>query len=194
MPGLSSISTVSTRAFDGRWLRSGTYADEQTNSALDAHVCDTPVVICAAVRQMPDIGSCLVVEDDPDTAEIIRSLVEILGLDCCAASSGRAALELASTLCPDVVLVDLSLPDMTGYEVARALRLDPRVTYLVALTGFGTPEHRARSFEAGFDEHLVKPIERSELDDAIVRALVAVRPDLPLPSAYRPRRSPSSAR
>ncbi len=123
-------------------------------------------------------ASCLVVEDDRDAAEIICSLLEILGHDTRAASSGRAALELASALHPDVVLVDLNLPDMSGYDVCRALRLDSRETYLVALTGFCTPEHRARSFDAGFDEHLVKPIDRTELSDVIARATRA----LPSPS------------
>jgi CheY-like chemotaxis protein len=114
----------------------------------------------------------MVVEDDPDASEILCVLLEILGHECKPAASGRDALELASELRPEVVLVDISLPDMSGYDVGRALRVDSQseAPYLIALTGFCGHEHRARSFQAGFDEHLVKPIDRTQLGDVISRA------------------------
>lgn len=75
---------------------------------------------------------------------------------------------------PDVALVDLGLPLLDGYAVARANRGDPGITtYLVALSGYGLPEDRRRAQGAGFDAHLVKPVDHSQLD-AVLRACVSV--------------------
>jgi len=78
--------------------------------------------------------------------------------------SGQAALEAASRGEPDVVLVDIGLPDIDGYEVARRLRAKfGAAIRLIALTGYGQPEDRRRVVEAGFDRHLVKPVNPDEL-------------------------------
>jgi len=81
------------------------------------------------------------------------------------AHGGRAALALAQAFRPDVVLLDIGMPDMTGYEVASALRGEPWGTHiqLVALTGWGQEGDRRRSTAAGFDRHLTKPIDTDEL-------------------------------
>jgi CheY-like chemotaxis protein len=85
-----------------------------------------------------------------------------------AADTGAAGLDLARTGRPDVVLVDIGLPDLDGYEVGRQLRaiLGPSVR-LIALTGYGQPEDRQRSRVAGFDAHLVKPVSSQLLHETI---------------------------
>ena len=86
-----------------------------------------------------------------------------------AADNGQAGLALADEKLPDVVLIDIGLPDMDGYEVARRLRsaLNGRRIGLVALTGFGQPEDQRRAFDAGFDAHLVKPVSAERLKQVI---------------------------
>jgi two-component system CheB/CheR fusion protein len=101
----------------------------------------------------------LVVEDNVDAAETLRDLLEIEGHQVELAHDGRAALAKARSFQPDVVVCDIGLPEMDGFEVARALRTEPgpsRPT-LVALSGYAQPEDIARGREAGFDAHLAKP-------------------------------------
>ena len=113
----------------------------------------------------------LLVEDHADAAEMLRELLALSGHEVTVASSGPAALATLRQRAADVVLCDLGLPDMSGYEVARAVRGDPSLAAipLVALTGYGQPEDRARTSEAGFDEHLVKPVGLDELSAVLVR-------------------------
>jgi CheY-like chemotaxis protein len=107
----------------------------------------------------------LVVDDNDDVAQSIVMLLQILGHRVEVARDGRSALALARATQPDVVVLDLGLPGMNGYEVARALRADARFrdTFLVACTGYGREEDRERVREAGFDEHLVKPVHAGDL-------------------------------
>jgi len=90
------------------------------------------------------------------------------------AESGAEGLRMALSVAPDVALVDIGLPDLDGYEVARRLREDPATRHirLVALTGYGTVEDRRRALAAGFDEHLAKPVELASLE-ALLRSLPA---------------------
>ena len=105
----------------------------------------------------------LVVDDYPDAAEIACTLLEILGHETCAASSANEALVAASTFDPDVALVDIGLPDLTGYDVARELRArSSQPLYLVAITGWDT-ETPARAYAAGFDQFIVKPVDEKKL-------------------------------
>jgi signal transduction histidine kinase len=108
----------------------------------------------------------LVVDDNQDSAESLAALLEVLGHEVHAAHDGRQALELAGRLAPDLVLLDIGMPEMSGHEVARRLRADTglRNTVLIALTGYGTDEDRRASREAGFDGHLVKPIDFDALE------------------------------
>jgi len=100
----------------------------------------------------------LLVDDQPDVAEMISLVLTMDGYDCRAAESGQEALEVAESFDPDVVILDIGLPDLSGYDVARALRQRScSRPYLGALTGWGQPRDRARAFEAGFDTHLLKP-------------------------------------
>jgi CheY-like chemotaxis protein len=107
----------------------------------------------------------LLIEDNPDVAETLRELLELLGHPVEVALTGPEGVETARRLCPDVVLCDLGLPGMDGYAVAAALREDPATAgaRLIALTGYGQEENIRRSTEAGFDAHLTKPVSLDDL-------------------------------
>ena len=103
----------------------------------------------------------LIVDDNRDSADTLASLLRAKGHDVRSAYSGDKGLEIAASHRPEVVLLDIGMPGMNGYDVARRLR-DMEVTrraIIVAMTGWGQPEDRRRSQEAGFDEHLVKPVD-----------------------------------
>jgi two-component system, chemotaxis family, CheB/CheR fusion protein len=104
----------------------------------------------------------MIVDDNTDAAQAMSLLLtSIGGGEVGTAFSGEEALELGPRLKPDVVLLDLGMPDMDGYEVARRIRREPwgKDVFLVALTGWGQDSHRHRTQEAGFDRHLTKPAE-----------------------------------
>jgi CheY-like chemotaxis protein/two-component sensor histidine kinase len=107
----------------------------------------------------------LVVEDVADVANSMAMLLRVLGHTVRTASDGASALERARTFAPDLVLLDIGLPGISGYEVAQALRLMPatRDAMLVACTGYGRAADRERAVEAGFDRHVVKPVGADEL-------------------------------
>lgn len=108
----------------------------------------------------------LIVDDNTDAAETMRLLVQSIGAgDVRTAASGQEALEAGTQLRPDIVLLDLSMPGMDGYEVARRMRAEPwgKAALLIALTGWGQEQHRRRSQEAGFDRHLIKPADMDAL-------------------------------
>ncbi len=111
----------------------------------------------------------LVVDDNDDAAESSAVLLRLSGHEVQVAAEGQAALDLMDTFRPDVVLLDIGLPDMDGYEVARRIRSMPGHAHvlLVALSGYGQAEHLVRSREAGFNHHLVKPADLRELDTLI---------------------------
>lgn len=103
----------------------------------------------------------LLIEDHPDAAESLKMLLEITGHRVDLALDGRAGLDAARRLHPDVVICDIGLPGMDGYAVARALRASEEIggIYLIALSGYGQEEDRRRAQEAGFDRHLTKPVD-----------------------------------
>ncbi len=100
----------------------------------------------------------LIVEDNVDAAETLATVIELWGHEVCVAFDGSNGVELAKVFAPDVVLVDIGLPGMDGFEVARELRRAalPHLR-LVALSGYGADADRARGAAAGFDAYLVKP-------------------------------------
>jgi CheY-like chemotaxis protein len=115
-------------------------------------------------------GLCiLVVEDSVDAAEALRMLLEAIGHTGLVAHTGAEALAVARARRPDLILLDLALPDISGFEVARQLREDRTfdATRLVALSGFGADEHRQRCAEGGFDDCLEKPVELGVLLTAL---------------------------
>ena len=111
-------------------------------------------------------ASCrvLLVEDHPDGRETLKLLLELCGYQVEAAADGRQGVEKGLAWRPEVAVVDIGLPVLDGYEVARRLRaaLGGRVV-LIALTANGEPKHRRRALEAGFDHHLTKPADVGEL-------------------------------
>ncbi len=113
----------------------------------------------------------LVVDDNDDCAESTATLLRLYGHHVDVAASGPTALEMTRTGDPDVVLLDIGLPGMNGYDVARQLTAArPRKTPLViALSGYGGEKDRRRSAEAGIDLHLVKPVKPDELQAVLVR-------------------------
>jgi CheY-like chemotaxis protein len=106
----------------------------------------------------------VVIEDNRDAREMLRLLLELQGHQVGEAADGPAGVHAAVTSAPDVVLLDIGLPGMDGYQVARRLRsrMGSGVR-LVALTGYSDPETRRATAAAGFDAHLVKPVEPAEL-------------------------------
>ncbi len=113
----------------------------------------------------------LVVDDNQDVADSLALVLRLGGHDVRVAHDGPAALEAAHAYRPEVVLLDIGLPGMTGYEVARRLRQEPPagLALLIALTGYGQEEDRRRSSEAGFDVHLTKPVDPADLKELLVR-------------------------
>jgi signal transduction histidine kinase/ActR/RegA family two-component response regulator len=125
----------------------------------------------ATVSERPRAGAAgdrlrvLVVDDNHDAAETLAAIMSLKGHTVATAFDGATALEEASRFQPQVVLLDIGMPGMNGYEVARELRAreGTRSTIIVALTGYGQPEDRARAAEAGFTDHLTKPISPENL-------------------------------
>ena len=109
--------------------------------------------------------SVLVVDDNHDAAEMLCELLHLLGHQASASYDGASALAIAEQQSPDVIMLDIGLPGISGLEVAARLRNLPetRSTYLIAVTGYGQSSDRQRSHDAGFDAHLVKPVDAEEL-------------------------------
>ncbi len=108
-----------------------------------------------------DRRSVLVVDDNVDAAKTMTLLVKLKGHRCEMALDGRQAIDQARTLQPDLILLDIGMPGLDGYETCRLLRREPAIAAakIVALTGWGQAEDRQRSEAAGFDLHLTKPVE-----------------------------------
>jgi PAS domain S-box-containing protein len=130
----------------------------------------SPVPAVEAVPEaVPERGAgplrVLVIEDNVDAAETLQELLDLYGYRVAVAHSGPAGIDTARVFLPDVVLCDIGLPGMDGYAVARQLRREPEVAgaRLIALTGYGRDSDRESAEEAGFDLHLVKPVEPLEL-------------------------------
>jgi CheY-like chemotaxis protein len=124
-----------------------------TMTSTDAGTPGGPAAMSMSVRRV------LVVEDNRDAAEMLRDLLELEGHRVELAYDGRAALAKARSFQPDVVVCDIGLPEMNGFDVARALRAEPELgrPTLIALSGYAQAEDIARGKEAGFDAHLAKP-------------------------------------
>src|SRR5262249_37317330 len=107
----------------------------------------------------------LVVEDNEDAREMLRVALSLAGHTVYEAKDGPEGVEMATTVAADVALIDVGLPGLDGYDVARRIRADRvgRSMLLVAITGYGQVEDRQRALDAGFDAHLTKPILPAQL-------------------------------
>jgi signal transduction histidine kinase len=114
----------------------------------------------------------LLVEDNDDTRDLVATLLETQGHRVHCAADGLEGVNMALETKPDVALIDIGLPKMNGYDVARRVRDADAggATYLVAVTGYGSPEDRARAVDAGFDAHIVKPIDSVHLFELLTQA------------------------
>jgi two-component system CheB/CheR fusion protein len=114
----------------------------------------------------------LVVDDNVDSAQVLVMLLASVGQDATAATDGQTALAAAKAQKPDVILLDIGLPGMDGFEVCRRLRQQEefKQTMVAALTGYAHEEDRRKSQEAGFDVHLVKPVALQQLQELLARA------------------------
>jgi CheY-like chemotaxis protein len=117
----------------------------------------------------------LVVDDNVDTSEMLAELIASDGHAVRTSTDGVTALQVASELHPHVVLLDIGLPRMDGYEVARRIKRMPELAgvMLVALTGYGQASDRERALQAGFEHHVVKPVEWDELRALLQKASAA---------------------
>lgn len=117
-------------------------------------------------RTMSKPRRVLLVDDNIDAAESLAQLLELSGHEVRTAGDGSNAMKLAQEFLPEVVFCDLGLPGMSGYDVARELRSLPagRDIVLAALTGYGQPSDREKTARAGFDAHLVKPVDPSVIE------------------------------
>ena len=126
-----------------------------------------------AARARASVGCrILVADDNQDAARMLAMLLRLSGHEVRTAYGGEAALALASTFKPDIALLDIGMPDLDGYEVARALRRSPwgRGVRLVAVTGWGQEEDKRRARAAGFDHHLTKPVDPQQLAALLTQA------------------------
>lgn len=141
--------------------------DEGSTFTLELPVCPPPSVAQAdeTARRPVGTGRVLVVEDNEDGLQILMTLLEAAGHEVRGASNGEQALDVVANWLPQLVLLDIGLPRMDGYQVATRMRSDVRMggVRLVALTGWGAQRDRARTTQAGFDAHLTKPVEPEAL-------------------------------
>jgi CheY-like chemotaxis protein len=112
----------------------------------------------------------LIVDDNRDNAESLARLLQLMGHEIAIAYDGLSAVDSAAAFHPAVILLDLGLPGLDGYEVARRIRAQPggNDMMLIAATGWGAADDRRRSREAGFDHHMVKPVDLDELEKMLV--------------------------
>ncbi len=121
----------------------------------------------ATIAPTPSAKRILIIEDDADGREALRMQLLMAGHEVHEAKDGESGIEISQRVRPDVVILDVGLPGLDGYEVARRLKRTQSCPRLVAVTGYGQPEDRQRARTAGFDKHLTKPVDPDELQRAL---------------------------
>jgi CheY-like chemotaxis protein len=114
----------------------------------------------------------LVADDNPDSAQSLAMLLTLAGHETRSAADGAEAIRVADEFRPEVAFLDIGMPDLDGYATARELRTRPWAQRLMlfALTGWGQPEDKLRAREAGFDAHVIKPLDFSSVEELIATA------------------------
>jgi CheY-like chemotaxis protein len=145
-------------------------AEPADSAAADAPSLSGAAAATSTARRV------LLVEDNPDVRLALGDLLRDVGFEVFDAADGEEGVAIALESRPDAVLVDIGLPRLDGYGVARRLRRElPPPVLLVALTGYGSGEDRRRAFDAGFDDHLTKPIALGAVLDLLARKSPRVR-------------------
>ncbi len=139
-----------------------------TTNGLPASRNDGQVVPDYESESSP-LRRILIVDDDIDAAEALGELLRDCGHEVATARDGPQALDRARLHRPDVVLLDISMPDMDGYDVAKRMRGELGLcdALLVALSGYGEDRHRRLAREAGFDRHVTKPVDAAKLEELL---------------------------
>jgi CheY-like chemotaxis protein len=142
----------------------------------------TPVILSEKHHPAPDapMQACemnariLIADDNRDAADTMGMLLELGGHEVIVAHSGNQALELGRQRRPDVVILDIGMPDINGYEVARTARNEDwgKSAYMIALTGWGQADDKERARMAGFDRHLTKPVDPDLVEEILKRYLI----------------------
>ena len=153
-PGLGRGSEFAIQLPPSVWV------DEPATKALEPHASTSPGA---------DRCKILVTDDNQDSADSLSRLLELSGNQVETAYLGARALAIGKEFRPDVVILDIGMPDMTGYEAARRIRQEEwgRRVFLVAMTGWGQAEDKERASSAGFNRHLTKPIDPGQLEQLI---------------------------
>jgi CheY-like chemotaxis protein len=138
-----------------------------------------------SVDRPPADRRILVVDDNADSAESLAMLLKLHGNDTQTALDGLEAVEKAAAYRPDVILLDIGMPGMNGYDACQAIRAEPwgKTILIVAMTGWGQEQDRLRSEAAGFDHHLVKPVDHEKLLDLLTTTNPATAAP-PVPAAH----------
>ena len=145
---------------------------------------DVPAATDSAVIEAPEMvrgaGRILIVDDNHDAAETLASLLRAAGYEIVTHADGHAAMAALDGFAADLAILDIGLPGMDGYELARRMRAHARGgdLSLVALTGYGQERDRARALSADFDEHMVKPVAPDRLFE-VVQQLISSRRIVP---------------
>ena len=162
----------SVEAYSEGLDRGSTFTVRIPRASMDQGAGDKPVAKEPAESPVAGAKRVLVVDDNIDAAETLAMMLEILGQTTSQAHDGHAALRVAAEFKPDVVFMDIGLPGLSGLEAARRMRADMGMTdvYLIALSGYGTEDDRKRSLTSGFDSHLVKPLDPSQLPQILATA------------------------
>ena len=132
----------------------------------DNEMADSNPTTVTAVKTTPKRFRILVVDDNHDSALSMAMMLSIMGHETRTAHDGESAVATAESFLPEVVLLDIGLPKLNGYEVAQRIREKPWGVsmFLIAVTGWGQDEDRERSSEVGLNLHMVKPVEPSALE------------------------------
>lgn len=149
-----------------------------TEDTLDSRPPRPPQSLDTAAA-FSSVRRVLLVDDNVDSADSVAEIARVWGHEVAVAHDGRTALELVSGFRPDIALIDIGLPEMNGYELARRLRQLPVMANvpLVAMTGYGSNEDRTESEQAGFNLHLVKPVDSARLERLLATLDVGLSPE-----------------
>lgn len=129
----------------------------------------------------PQKWSILIVDDEPDNVDVVAESLEYFGVTVCTAMNGEEALGVLTSFKPDLILLDLSMPKMDGWETRRNIKANPATAHIpiIALSAHAMHGDKARALEVGFDGYLTKPVMIATLLDDIRAALPSTTPQTP---------------